>query len=327
MLRGVLIVLVGGSLLAEECDCGLPNLSDRPQEQCKTIDFFVDALYWYTSETVDWAFTLTSSQNFVHSTYKTISFDWYPGFRVGLGYNMLHDQWDTQIAYTWFQSQATDHASGGVTSGFLATRLSLLEPFGRGKIRLDLHYNMFDWDLGRSFLVSECLSFRPFIGAKAGWINQKIHAQWTTPDFGGLGFLYFATENVRNKFRGGGPKGGVNSKWILGNIQGHVLSLIGNFAGAYMWGHWSLRDDFIDVFHTRTSIPMGDRNFGALMFQALMGFGWDFNFDKNRSHFAFKAGYEIQDWLNHFQVFTNASGTVNADLLLQGITLDLRFDF
>jgi len=63
------------------------------------------------------------------------------------------------------------------------------------------------------------------------------------------------------------------------------------------------------------------------MLQALMGFGWDFNFNKDRSHFALKVGYEFQDWLNHFQIFTNDSGTDNLDLILQGLTLDLRFDF
>ena len=94
-----------------------------------------------------------------------------------------------------------------------------------------------------------------------------------------------------------------------------------------MWGHWTLRDQFIDVFFTKTSVPMANRNFGALMLQALIGVGWDFNFDKNRSHFALRASYEIQDWLNHFQVFTNASGTDNVDLILQGLTLDFRFDF
>ena len=72
---------------------------------------------------------------------------------------------------------------------------------------------------------------------------------------------------------------------------------------------------------------MGERNFGAVMLQALLGFGWDFNFDKNRSHFALKVSYEIQDWLNQFQVFTNFAGTANSDLILQGLTADLRFDF
>ena len=63
------------------------------------------------------------------------------------------------------------------------------------------------------------------------------------------------------------------------------------------------------------------------MFQALAGFGWDFNFDKNHSRFALKVGYEIQDWLDQFQIFNNVAGTSNSDLILQGLTVDLRFDF
>ena len=330
----VLLVSIGMELYADSAgeqtgrkDSGLPNLSDRPRAQDRSIDVFADALYWYTSETVDWADVVTSNQNVVRDTFKTISFDWDPGFRVGLGYNMHHDQWDTQLTYTWFQTRATAHAHGPITSGFLAARLSLLEPFGKGKVSFNIHYNMFDWDLGRSFLVSKSLSLRPFIGAKAGWINQTVHAKWSTPNFVVPGFLYSGSEKVKNDFRGGGPKGGINTKWILGNVGRHIFSLTGSFAGAFMWGHWTLRDEFTDIFHTQTSIPMKDRNFGALMLQALMGLGWDFNFDKDRSHFALKASYEIQDWLNHFQVFTNDSGTDSLDLVLQGLTLDLRFDF
>lgn len=307
-------------------DSGLPNLSDRPKAQDKNIDVFANVLYWYTSETLDWAFTLSQQQNFVTS-YKTLSFDWAPGFRVGVGYNMHHDDWDTQASYTWFQSKATDHLSGSVTPAFFAARLSLLEPFETGKVRLDLHYNIFDWDLGRSFLVSRSLSMRPFIGIKAGWINQTIHTKWTIPNFLGLGGLFTASENLKNNFRGGGPKGGVYGKWILGNVHDHSFSLIGNFESAYMWGHWTISDQFFDVFNTQISTKVDKRNLGAFMFHGLMGLGWDFNFDKDRSHFALKAGYEIQDWLNQVQLFTDASGGQNNDLIIQGLTVDLRFDF
>ena len=330
----VLIMSIGGKLYAystdqkiQNMDSGLPNISDRPQKQDENIDIFADALYWYTSETIDWSFTIAPNQNFEKTVYKTISFDWDPGFRVGLGYNMHHDQWDTQIYYTRFQTSVKDHASGAVTSAFLAARLSLLEPFQTGKVNFNLLFNMFDWDLGRSFFVSKSLSLRPYIGAKGGWINQKLHTKWTTPNLLGPGTLFTATEHVKNNFRGGGPKGGVNGKWILGNVNRHVFSLIGNLAAAYMWGHWTLRDEFTDVLLTTTSINMKDRNFGAFMLQMLMGFGWDFDFDKNRSHFALKLGYEIQDWFSQFQVFTNTSGTQNNDLIFQGLTLDLRFDF
>ncbi len=330
----VLLLSVGVKLYAgstgeqtKRKDCGLPNLSDRPQTQDKSIVISANALYWHTSETVDWADVVTAKGNLVTDTFKTISFGWDPGFRVGLGYNMHHDQWDTQITYTWFQTRTTAHANGPITSGFLAARLSLLEPFGKGKISFNIHYNMFDWDLGRSFLVSKSLSLRPIIGAKAGWINQAIHGKWSTPNFGIPGFLYSGSESVKNNFRGGGPKGGIDAQWILGNVNRHVFSLIGNFTSAFMWGHWTLRDEFTDVFHTQTSIPMKNRNFGALLLQTSMGLGWDFNFDKNRSHFALKISYEIQDWFSQFQVFTNDSGTDNIDLILQGLTADLRFDF
>lgn len=326
LLRAVvlLLVMVGAKLHANNGDSGLANLSDRPEAQDKTIAVFADALYWHASETVDWAFTIAPNGNFERTRYRTLSFGWDPGFRVGLGYNMHHDQWDTRFYYTWFKTDITDHASGAITSAFLAARLSLLEPFETGKIRLHLLYNMFDWDLGRSFLVSKYLSLRPYIGAKGGWINQEIHLKWTKPI---LGNLLLASENVQNNFRGGGPKGGVSGKWILGNAARRAFSIVGNFAAAYMWGHWTLRDVYTDNLSTKDSIQMKDRNFGSFMVQALLGLGWDFNFDKNRSHFALKVGYEIEDWLNQFQVFSDASGTQNSDLVLQGLTVDLRLDF
>ena len=303
----------------------LISMSIYAQE--KGFHVFAKALYWYTSETVDWSHIVTSGTNFVQDDYQTVSFDWNPGFRVGVGYNMCYDSWDTQVAYTWFQTRATDQVTGPVTSGFLAARLSLFEPFQTGKMSLNLHYNMFDWDLGRNCWVSDSLSLRPFIGLKGGWIDQTMHLKWTTPNFIVPGFLYSASEKVKNNFQGGGPQGGVNGTWILGNGNKHVFSLFGHFAGAFMWGHWSLQDKFIDVFSTHSSVPMGDRNFGALMLQAMVGFEWGYYLERNCSHFGLKVGYEIQDWVNHFQVFTNDSGTDNLDLILQGLTLDLHLNF
>lgn len=315
---------VEASVLKE--DNGLPNLSDRPSIQDKNIDVFVDFLYWYTSEAIDWAFTVPTVQKPEFTAYKTVSFDWEPGFRVGLGYNMFHDQWDTQASYSWFQSKAIHHVEGKVDSAFFAARISAVQPFDSGKVRLDLHYNMFDWDLGRRFLVSSCLSLRPLLGVKAGWINQTIRTKWKRLDFPLIGLLT-ASEDLKNNFRGGGPKGGVHGKWILGNANRHQFSLVGNFEAAYMWGHWIIRDAFTDSLNTRTFTKVDDRNFGAFVLGGLMGLGWDFNFDKTRAHFSLNVCYEIQDWLNQVQLFTNTSGAQNNDLILQGLTVKLRLDF
>jgi hypothetical protein len=185
---------------------------------------------------------------------------------------------------------------------------------------------MFSWDLGRSFFMSEYLSLRPSIGLKGGWINQSIHSEWTIPNFLDL-FLYTANENLKQRFRAGGLKGSLSGNWCLGKIQRHSFNLIGEFDAGYLWGHWDIQDKFIDNLNTVIPIITANRNFGSIVFHSFLGFGWDFNFDRNKSHFGLKIGYEIEDWLNQFQIFSDASGAQNNDLILQGLNLAVRFDF
>jgi Legionella pneumophila major outer membrane protein precursor len=305
-------------------DCGLPNISIRPKAQLKTIDIYAKALYWYTSETVDWAFTLQQSGNSVQTAYKTFTFDWAPGFCIGLGYNMEHDQLDTQLRYTWFRSKATDYTNGPVTPAFLAARLSFLEPFDTGNASLNLRYDMIAWDLGRSFLVSNHLCLRPAIGLRGGWISQTIHSNWTIDIFG----IHSASEDIKQKFQGVGPTGGLIGKWCFGNIRKHSFSLIGQVEASYLWGHWLIQDKFTDnLFFTTIYINTLDRNFGSFVLRSFIGFGWDCNFNCDRFHFELKLGYEIEDWLDQFQIFSDASGSQNNNLILQGFNFSFRFDF
>lgn len=316
-------MMVVGSLCADD---GLPNLPVRPEEQMNTVHLSAEALYWYTSETVDWAFTLKSNQQSVKTAYKTFTFDWAPGFRVGLGYNMKHDQWDTRAGYTWFRSEAKDSTKGPVTSAFFGARLSGLEPFTSGKATLNLHYNMFDGDLGRAFFVSRSLSFRLAVGVKGGWITQKIRSSWFNPSFLGL-IPVSAKENLKQTFAGGGPKGSVMSQWRFGKIQNHAFSLVGQFEVGYLWGHWSIEDRYVDNYELVVRVITDDRNFGSLVLHSFLGLGWDVPFNQNRAHFALKFGYEIEDWLNQCQIFTDTSGSQDNDLIFQGLNLKLSFDF
>jgi hypothetical protein len=315
----ILAFLCVASLYADD---GLANPSPRPKTQPKTVDMFVNALYWQTAEAIDWAYTRSGNSTALESTYHTFSFDWAPGFRVGLGYNMEHDQWDSQASFTWFQAHAAASSDGPIiVPGFLAARLSLLEPFVSGKANINLHYNLFDWDVGRLFLVSNHLGLRPSIGMKAGWITQKIHSHWVV-----VGSI-LAEENLKHSFKGGGPKGGVTSRWQLGCLNKHSFSLIGTFEAGYLWGHWSIRDGYIDSLLTTISAATTPRSFGSVVLHSFLGLGWEFNFDRDRAHFEFKLGYELEDWFNQLQIFTNINGAQNNDLILQGLTASLLFNF
>ena len=303
-------------------DDGLPNLSSRPETQPRTVEVFADFIYWYTGETVDWSFTLEQNPDSFIDSFKTFGFDWAPGFRVGLGYNMLHDQWDTKASFTWFQSKASGQTNGVVTPAFFAARLSLLEPFSTGKASIHIHYNIFDWDLGRCFFVSKYLLLRPSIGLKGGWINQNIYTYWTKPSV-----LFTAHENLKQRFTGGGPKGGAAAKWCFRNIQRQSFSIFGQIETGYLWGHWSIQDQFIDDFFTKISTNTSPRDFGSYMIHGFLGIGWDCNFDHDRNHFGWKLGYEIEDWLNFCQIFTDSSGSQNNDLIFQGLNLGLSVDY
>lgn len=306
-------------------DDSLGNHCVSSQAKSKTINISAESLYWHPSETLDWAFVLTSTQNSVQSSFKTFSFDWAPGFLVGIGYNM-DNRWDMKASYIWFKSKAEGHTNGPVTPAFLGARLSLLEPFITGKASLNLFYNMFDGNLGCKFFVSKYIFLRPSLGLKGGWINQDIHSNWTTPHFLDL-FYISAKENLKHRFKGVGPNSGLTFQFYLRNTTRSSFSFIGRFEAGYLWGHWSIKDKFIDNFKTIIHINTSDRNFGSFVLHNFLGLGWDCSVGSNRGCFRLQIGYEIEDWLNQCQIFSDASGSQNNDLILQGFNFGLNLDF
>lgn len=314
------ILLVSGSLAASETCC--------VEESCGSFDVFADFLYWRTTEVIDWASILQQEGNLHTTTFKTLDFDFCPGFRVGVGYNNHEcNPWDTQGYYTYFRTKTSDRASPGfgeVQSEFLGSKISLIGLYQTGAIDLKLDYNMFDWELGYTLCACNNLSLRPMIGVKGGWIDQTIKTKWEKDIIFFEVISITATEDLKNDFWGVGPKGGVNGQWILGGRCNSFFSLFGDVSAAFMWGHWVIKDEFDDSFQTTVITKVKDRNFGALMLQGAIGLRFDYCCP---STFSIQAGYEIEDWLNHYQIFDNGTGGHSNELILQGFTLRLRLDF
>ena len=302
------------------------NSSFRPKTQSKTSDLYTQFLYWFTGETLDFAYVEKGDpDNFDHS-YKILDFDGAPGFRVGFGYNLSYDGLDTQASYTWFHSTGSSQAKGVVTSVSLAARLSALEPFDLITADTNLHYNIFDVDLGRNFFISKRIAIRPSLGIKGGWINQIIHVNVAKYDVLDLINIY-GQDVFHNNFSGVGPKGGATGKLLLGDVNKGCFSILGTLEAAYLWGSWDISDKYLDTLGTKISLKTSPRNFGAMVCHGLIGLGWDCSFNKDRKHFSVQLGYEIEDWLNYLQIFTNISGSQNTDLILQGVNFGMRVDF
>ncbi|NGX48258.1 MAG: hypothetical protein K1000chlam3_01649 [Chlamydiae bacterium] len=285
-----------------------------------TVDVYADALYWYTTEIVDWSMNLDPKGNLETVTFQKLSFDWAPGFRIGIGYTSSCDCWDTQFSYTHFQTKGANRAKGDmIKSEYFGSIFSDLGFYQQAKIRAKIEYNMFDWELGYLLCPSECLFLRPVIGIKGGWIHQTLKTP-LKKTFDILNILFIpvkAEETLRNDFWGIGPKGGVNSKWFLSSC----FSLVGDFSAALMWGHWSFSDQFLDSSGSNIVTKIAGRNFGAFMLQGFLGLGLDI------CNFSLKVGYEVQDWFNQYQIFDNGTGGQSGNLILQGLRFQVRFDF
>ncbi len=323
-----LSILLAFHLYAGPTD-GLPNVSARPESQ-HHLYAILDVLYWHATENIAWAQTLHGPTPPSAGDFNSASFGWDPGIRAGLGYNLNHDAWDTQLYYTWFRTSTSDTIplnSGDVSSIFIGAFVSATSFYKTASLKWNILFNMFDWDLGRNFFVSDRLSFRPFLGIKGGWIHQSLNTHWENPDFTVLHLFNSAEENLKNNFWGVGPKMGVNGKWNFVQRCRNSFGLFGDFQGAFLWGHWSFKDFFHNTLSQTIPALFEPKDLGTLMFGVLMGFSWDAAFNRDRSHFTARLGYEIQDWLNQYQIFEAANGPNKKSLFLQGGVFDLRLDF
>jgi hypothetical protein len=323
----------------EYCN-GQPNVSARFHPDSREFNIFATPIFWTAKEagTDCWAEAITSDQTSISNNLEQIHFGWDLGFRVGAGYGMQHDQWDTNVFYTWFHTRGKDHASEGpgtIHSTFLGN-FYVDNPDGKGlsgpsyesaSIDWTIRFHVIDWELGRNFWISKSLALRPFIGIKGGWIHQFIHSKWQNPNLSGAEFFNVGIENIKNNFWGVGPEVGIDTKWVLFSGRSQFFSLFGDISGAIMWGHWSFRDVFNNALPQQVVVNLWPVNSGASMVRVFTGLEWEINFQQNRYQFSTKLGYEMQFWLNQLQFYSFTGGRLDNALTLQGGTLEFCFDF
>lgn len=291
------------------------------------LEFFGDVLYWQATEPVDWTLNTNASTPDQWVAFKSVDYDFNAGFRVGVG---LERDWGVKLYYTRFHTETEDTATGNLTPMFFGGRSAvptLLDPpyFQDGNIRAVIDYNVLDLDFSKSFSPVECLQLRPVLGLRGAWINQTFDAQYQGSwSIDKIPITETSDERIKNNFWGIGPKLGIENTLTLWSGEKCQIHLALNFYTAYLLGFWSINDTTVD--HTILgpfyySVPINDRQFGALTFQAMAGVNLKYN------HWNATAGYEINDWLNQCQIFDDATGPHNNDLIVQGLSLRVGYSF
>ncbi len=316
----------------------LPNISR--ESESNRFHLFTDVLIWSAKESGadNWAQNFSFGSATEDIDILEVHFGWNVGLRCGIDYNTNYAGWDTKWAYTWFRGQGKDQASAnnGITSSFLGNfyinnadgaHVSNAPQYQSASIQWKIHFNIFDWELGFNWRGS-ALSFRPFVGLKGGWIHQMIHSKWHNPiNVSGANAFTVGRENLHNNFWGIGPSGGVNMQWKLGAIRRNSFSLFGDFSGAIMWGHWTLKDVYKNNHPQKVPIITSDINGASSMFRGFLGFEWDVDFAPKQFALSVRLGYESQFWLDQLQFYSYNTGRLDNELTLQGGTLDFIFNF
>ncbi len=262
-------------------------------------------------------------------------FDYKPAFKVGLGYNLEHDNWSLYLEYTRMNMDETstvNRGSANILNSFWHYDTQTLSAINSIKGKWDLDFNMFDFEIGRFGYTGTHLTVQPFAGLKGGWIDQKYDVTATQT-------ANSSTANFKTDSWLVGPRIGANIHWLLG--EGFRLETDAAFSLFYQ----KFRD--VDVKEPQagsstTNIRWSDYNIGQLnrAYELLFALGWGTYFDRHNWHFDILAGYEVQIFTNQNmmsyinEAVTGAGSQANGglitkpgDLMLHGLTLSIKFDF
>lgn len=122
-----------------------------------------------------WSVNETGTNRFVKP--KDQDFEFKPGFRIGVGYNLGYDDWDLHFGYTWDYTHVKTSVTGQYMNG-LGTIIGTLTPlpindgslsyvaYERGESRWQNQFNVWGLDLGRNYFVGKLLALKPTLGLK-----------------------------------------------------------------------------------------------------------------------------------------------------------------
>ncbi len=308
------------------------NYPARVQTRCPW-DIFFDASFVYWQPVLDnielgIGNATSSPVTNVNGDFINMDFDFKPGFKVGLGGNFDHDNWDVRFGYTWFHTTNSKSAvapTNGVIIPSQGTPARQTGTFASASENWDLRMDILDFDLGRWYYVGTKLVFHPVVGVRADWIRQHLKTNYTSTSDRAV-----VTQNSRSWALG--PKIGLDTNWNVGM----GFRFFGNSEADLLFTDYT--DSSFSETHTLTTHPFQTKqsNIYAVRphFDLDLGLGWGTALDCNNWYMDFTVGYEFQVFFdqNMFRHFTDDqmvanSNMPNGNLYLQGLTASFKLDF
>ncbi len=308
-------------------------------------DVFTTAsyIYWEASEKgLELGYTAPTAadinNNHVTGQVADMNFKYGSGFKVGLGMNFEHDNWNIYTDYTryhkTFYTNIKKSQDWDETGSFFSSWWYGIASDGTHSINANsswkLKYDMIDFELGRPFYNGRMLTVKPHFGARGGWIRQgykgDLYYVYTNP----YGLIPMAAHSNSWVI---GPRAGFNTNWIFGS----GFRFFGDFAGSILYQKFSVRYHCNNITSPHLIAQNQKDQFSRISPNCNLnaGFGWGTYFAKKSWHFDLTASYEFEYYWNQNRMRTiadsinepGALSTSIGDLMLHGLTVNMKFDF
>lgn len=259
-----------------------------------------------------------------------MNFRYKSGIQAGLGIYSDRDNWDAYGEYTWLAGRHYSAAKAPLNGSILpfwGHPANIAETtIVSAKSRWKLEMNIGDAILGRSYYVGTKLTFRPFFGARAAWINQKYLASYHEPSV--IYHVYSSSHSW-----GLGAEAGVRTHWLLG----YGIRIIGSAEADILFTRYNLHMKEQDsATPTLSAVSLHQRHIFYLRPHSDIefGFGWGSYMCNHNYHIDLLATYGFQIFWNQnmFRSFVDyldvgKSYAPGGDLYIHGVTGEIRLDY
>jgi hypothetical protein len=305
-------------------------------------DVFVRGSYilWQVKEKgLELAISCLENGDYSACRVKNLDFSYKHGFKVGVCTNFDHDGWNALIEYSRLHIK-NNHKVHPQTGGYL---LPIHTYFARAeepptnnrtsfcKERWRLKYDMVDFEVGRPCYVGTKLIFKPHVGARFGWLDQKLHVIYTFTNLETSPIDIDAFSRLHSDSWLVGPRAGVYTNWFFCKW----FRFFGNIAASLAYQRFKTffkQSNYEDPGHLDFNV-MDKTSILTPIVDVRTGFGWGTYFACHNWHFDLSASYDFSYFWNQNtmkrledRILRNVS-TKASDLMFHGLTAAIRFDF
>ncbi len=247
-----------------------------------------------------------------------MTYDYKPGFKIGVGYNFECDSWNAYLEYTRYHASNCVSRTRPSWAQFMEPIYNRITNTSGDEIdfKLKLEYDFIDLDLSRWQYAGQKLTIKTYLGMHGAWLKQNITSDFKINSLNAINNAFY---ELKQWFIG--PRIGFFYKWKLP----YSLSLAGKGSTAMLYQKSTkifLRQNDQDLATPGAAILITtekNRSFVNGLFEIMIGLEYDKYFYQNKYHFNCLAGYDIHSIAS--QILPPGW------LALHGLTLKVRLDF